>query len=76
MAQIIQKCDTLTELYLANNDIDNEGAKVLVKSIKERPDFKNIDLDNNKFSGDTITELFQILPLSKLNLTKNILTEP
>lgn len=75
MAQLIQKCETLSELYLANNDIDNEGAKVLVKSIKERPGFKNIDLDNNKFSGDTITELFQLLPLSKLNLTKNVLTE-
>lgn len=47
----------------------------MVKSIKERADFRNVDLDNNKFSGDTITELFQILPLSKLNLTKNILTE-
>lgn len=49
--------------------------KVLVKAIKERPDFKNIDLDNNNFSGDTITELFSILPLSKINLTKNVLTE-
>ena len=48
---------------------------MLVKSIKERPDFKNIDLDNNNFSGDTITELFQLLPLSKLNLTKNVLSE-
>ena len=48
---------------------------MLVKSIKERTNFKNIDLDNNKFSGETITELFSILPLNKLNLTKNILTE-
>ena len=48
---------------------------MLVKSIKERTDFKNIDLDNNKFSGETITELFSILPLSKINLTKNVLTE-
>ena len=72
---MITKCGSLTELYLANNDIDNEGAKVLVKSIKDRPDFKNVDLDNNKFSGDTITELFSILPLSKINLTKNVLTE-
>ena len=47
----------------------------MVKAIKDRPDFKNIDLDNNKFSGDTITELFSILPLSKINLTKNVLTE-
>jgi Ran GTPase-activating protein (RanGAP) involved in mRNA processing and transport len=75
VALLIQKCDSLTELYLANNEIDNEGVKVLVKAIKNRPDFKNIDLDNNKFSGDTITELFSILPLSKINLTKNVLTE-
>ena len=72
---MITKCGSLTELYLANNDIDNDGAKVLVKSIKDRPDFKNVDLDNNKFSWDTITELFSILPLSKINLTKNVLTE-
>jgi hypothetical protein len=43
---------------LANNDIDNEGAKVLVKALKNRSDFKNIDIDNNKFSGEAITELF------------------
>ena len=37
VAQLLSKCDTLTDLYLANNDIDNEGAKVLVKAIRERP---------------------------------------
>lgn len=47
MAQLISKCTTLTELYLANNLIDNDGAKALVKAIKGRSDFKNIDLDNN-----------------------------
>jgi len=65
----------LTELYLANNNVDNEGAKALVKAIKGRKDFKNIDLDNNQFSGEAITELFTILPLNKLNLIKSILTE-
>lgn len=60
---------------MANNEIDNEGAALLVKAIKTRSDFKNIDLDNNKFSGDAITDLFTVLPLSKLNLIKNVLTE-
>lgn len=43
--------------------------------MKGRKDFKNIDLDNNKFSGDQMTELFQVLPLTKLNLIKSVLTE-
>ena len=72
---LIGKCETLNELYLANNDIDNEGAKVLVKAIKTRGNFKNIDLDNNKFSGEAITELFELLPLGKLNLIKNVLND-
>lgn len=75
MAQLISKCDTLTELYLANNEIDNDGAKLLVKAIKGRKDFRNIDLDNNHFSGEAITELFTILPLNKLNLIKSVLAE-
>ena len=46
---------TLNELYLANNEIDNEGAESLIAALKNRKDFKNIDIDNNKFSGDAIT---------------------
>jgi hypothetical protein len=64
----VTRCVALNELYLANNDIDNEGAKMLVDVLRDRKDFKNIDIDNNKFSGDAITELFQVLPLTKLNL--------
>jgi hypothetical protein len=29
-----------------------------VNVLKDRKDFKNIDIDNNKFSGDAIAELF------------------
>lgn len=58
VANLLPKCDTLNELYLANNEIDNEGARALVVALKGRDDFKNIDLDNNKFGGDAITELF------------------
>ena len=75
IASLITKCDTLNEIYLANNEIDNDGAKSLVNSLKGRNDFKNIDLDNNKFSGEAMTNLFQVLPLTKLNLIKNILTD-
>lgn len=32
-------------------------------------------MDNNKFSGEIITELFKLLPLSKLNLIKNELVD-
>lgn len=60
---------------MANNEIDNDGAKALVKAIKGRKDFKNIDLDNNHFSGEAISELFTILPLNKLNLIRSVLTD-
>jgi hypothetical protein len=43
--------------------------------LKSRKDFKNIDIDNNKFSGDAIAELFKTLPLTKLNLVKQPITE-
>jgi Ran GTPase-activating protein (RanGAP) involved in mRNA processing and transport len=75
VARLIDKSDTLTELFLANNAIDGDGAKVLVASLKKRSGFKNIDLDNNLFSAEAISELFQMLPLSKLNLIKSILSD-
>jgi len=43
---------------LANNQIDNDGAKALAAVLRERKDFRNIDLDNNKFSGEAAMELF------------------
>ena len=46
-----------------------------MKAIKGRSEFKNIDLDNNNFSGEAIAELFTILPLNKLNLIKSVLTD-
>jgi len=72
---VIQKCDTINELYLSNNEIENDGAKFLAQILKERKNFKNIDLDNNKFGGEAITDLFKVLPLTKLNLIKNVLSE-
>mgnify|MGYP001378678384 CR=1 FL=1 len=55
VANLVKKSPNLNELYLANNEIDNEGANALIAAIKDRKDFKNIDIDNNKFSGDAIT---------------------
>lgn len=34
ISKLISKCDTLNEIYLANNDIDNEGAKSLAAVLK------------------------------------------
>lgn len=48
---------------------------MLVKAIKGRKDFKNIDLDNNRFDGEAINDLFNILPLNKLSLIRSVLTD-
>ena len=39
VANLVKKCPTLNELYLANNEIDNDGAKILVDVLKERKNF-------------------------------------
>ena len=43
--------------------------------LKGRDGFSNIDIDNNKISGETLTNLFHILPLRNLNLLKNVLSD-
>ena len=43
--------------------------------LKNKKRFSNIDIDNNKISGQTLTDLFQLLPLRNLNLIKNVLTD-
>ena len=68
-------CNTLEEIQLSNNDIDNDGAEQLIQVLKNKNKFSNIDIDNNKISGKTLTNLFQILPLRNLNLIKNVLTD-
>ena len=65
----------LEELQLANNEIDNVGAAYLIKVLKDKTRLSEIDIDNNKISGDTLTDLFNILPLRNLNLIKNVLTD-
>ena len=51
-------CNTLEEIQLSNNDIDNEGAEQLIQVLKNKNKFSNIDIDNNKISGKTLTNLF------------------
>ena len=75
VAQCLKRFDTMTELSVANNLIDNKGGKALIEAIKGRTDFQNVDLDNNKFTGDMINEIFSVLPCSKLNLIKNVLND-
>jgi hypothetical protein len=43
--------------------------------LKGRTNFSNIDIDNNKISGDALTGIFNLLPLRNLNLLKNPLEE-
>jgi hypothetical protein len=44
-------------------------------TLKDRNKFNNIDIDNNHISGETLTNLFNLLPLRNLNLLKNSLTD-
>lgn len=60
---------------MSNNEIDNEGAQYLIKMLKGKNNLTEIDLDNNKISGQTLTDLFGILPLRNLNLMKNEITD-
>jgi Leucine-rich repeat (LRR) protein len=62
-------------LQLSNNEIDNDGAKELIKVLKNKSNFSNIDIDNNKISGEALTNLFNLLPLRNLNLLKNKLED-
>jgi hypothetical protein len=43
--------------------------------MKNRTVSTNIDVDNNKISGSTLNDLFNLLPLKNLNLIKNVLND-
>jgi len=75
ICEFLKKCHSLEEIHLSNNEIDNDGASELIKVLKGKDNFSNIDIDNNKVSGETLTNLFNVLPLRNLNLLKNILTD-
>lgn len=75
IAEVIRKCKTLRELFLSNNKIANDGARQIAAALKTRKNFQTIDIDNNKFSGQAILELFSIMPVGKLNLVKQKLSD-
>jgi hypothetical protein len=56
ICDLINRCPTLVEIQLQNNNIDNNGAITLVESIKDRKITK-LDVDNNKISGEVLSAL-------------------
>ena len=60
---------------LQNNNIDNHGAQTLVEVIQGRK-FTKLDVDNNKISGKVLSDLLVVVPVRKLNLVRNKLTDP
>jgi len=54
VCDLINRCPTLEEIYLQNNNIDNNGAMTLVESIRGRKITK-LDVDNNKISGTVLS---------------------
>jgi len=54
--------------------IDNDGAQSLLEVIKARP-IKYLDVDNNKISGDLLGQLLSVLPVEKVHLIRNALTD-
>lgn len=56
VAQLMEQCNTLQELQLQNNEIDNKGGEALVKQIKRRKIAK-LDCDNNHLTGQILSDL-------------------
>lgn len=75
ICDFIMKGNNLEELHLSNNEIDNEGAQHLIKVLSGKNRFSVIDIDNNKISGESLMQLFNIMPLRNLNLIKNVLED-
>lgn len=59
---LMDKCNTLQELQLQNNDIDNTGGQALVAQIKKRKVAK-LDCDNNQLTGTILADLLQMTPI-------------
>lgn len=74
VCDLINRCPTLEEIYLQNNNIDNNGAMTLVESIQGRKITK-LDVDNNKISGQVLSDLLIVVPVRKLNLVRNKLSD-
>lgn len=74
VCELISKCPTLEEIMLQNNNIDNEGAQVLVQVIKGRK-ITRLDIDGNPISGSVLAALLQVVPVSKLNIVRKQLSD-
>ena len=64
----------MEELQLQNNCIDNVGAETLLATLKGRP-IKKLDVDNNEISGKVLGDLMLVLPVMKLHLVRNKITD-
>lgn len=74
VCDLIRACPTLEEIQLQNNSIDNNGAQTLVEVIQGRK-FTKLDVDNNKISGQVLSDLLVVVPVRKLNLVRNKLSD-
>jgi len=74
ICELMAKVNTLEELQLQNNDIDNNGAKALLQQLNTR-NISRLDVDNNKISGDILTKLLGMVPVRKLHLVRNKLSD-
>ena len=74
VCDLINRCPTLEEIQLQNNNIDNAGGQALAESIQGRKITK-LDVDNNQISGQVLAALLVVVPVRKLNLVKNRLTD-
>ena len=74
VCDLINRCPTLEEIQLQNNNIDNAGGQALAESIQGRKITK-LDVDNNKISGQVLAALLVVVPVRKLNLVKNRLSD-
>lgn len=53
IAGLYHQTESLQELMLQNNDIDNEGGAALVKEMKRRK-LQKLEMDNNKLHGSVL----------------------
>jgi len=74
LVKLLQQTSTLQELQLQNNDIDNEGGKALVAHQK-RSKILKLEVENNRIAGTILQELLSFMPMQKLHLLKNKLTD-
>ena len=58
--------NTLDELILDSNYLDDETLKMITNALKENKNLQSISLNENQFSKKTISELFTVINQNKL----------